>query len=109
MQRVTVRPLRVGPGPPLRCRDRRVAQSGQRLRQGWQERRQGSVVVTGPLSAALPKGMTTLESAKTDTTADRRCRPDRDEAMAAYVAQLVNRAPPLTTEQRDRLRRALRA
>jgi hypothetical protein len=53
--------------------------------------------------------MTTLESTKTDTTADRRSRLDRDEAMAAYIAELVDRAPPLTSEQRDRLRRALRA
>jgi hypothetical protein len=50
--------------------------------------------------------MTTLESTKTETKTERRC--DRDEAMAAYVAELVDRAPPLTAEQRDRLRRVLR-
>jgi hypothetical protein len=50
--------------------------------------------------------MTTL--ANTNKKTDRRCRLDRDEAMAAYVAALVDRAPPLTAEQRDRLRRTLR-
>jgi hypothetical protein len=44
----------------------------------------------------------------TKKKADRQCRLNRDEAMAAYIAQLVDRAPPLTAEQRDRLRRALR-
>jgi hypothetical protein len=50
--------------------------------------------------------MTTL----TDTTqkTGRRCRLNRDEALVAHVAALVDRAPPLTLEQRDRLRRALR-
>jgi hypothetical protein len=52
--------------------------------------------------------MTTLTTTTTTTKTDRRCRLDQDGAMAAYVAALVDRAPPLTPEQRDRLRRALR-
>jgi hypothetical protein len=59
-----------------------------------------------PCPPAPTHCMTTLTTTTTKT--DRRCRLDRDEAMAAHVAALVDRAPPLTPEQRDRLRRALR-
>jgi hypothetical protein len=52
--------------------------------------------------------MTTLESTKTDTTTHRRCWLDHDDAIAAHVAQQVDRAPPLTPEQRDQLGRVLR-
>jgi hypothetical protein len=52
--------------------------------------------------------MTTLTTPTPIPETDRRYRLDHDEAIAAYVAALVDRAPPLTPEQRDRLRQALR-